>query len=129
VVGTGINGAADEEVAGSRGTGPGGYAVHRLVGASGLDEARRRRSQEILRPGGGGDSFASGLIYGLPATGNLQTALSAAPHTGALDLTTPGDTSMASLAEVEGRPSPETQRGARVQILLSAAKVPARAVI
>jgi hypothetical protein len=66
---------ADEEVVGSRGTGPGGYAVHRLVGASGLDEARRRRSQEILRPGGGGDSFAAGLIYGLPATGNLQTAL------------------------------------------------------
>jgi 2-dehydro-3-deoxygluconokinase len=50
---------------------------------------------------GGGDSFASGLIYGfLTDQGPLQAVEYGAAH-GALAMTTPGDTTMASLAEVE----------------------------
>jgi 2-dehydro-3-deoxygluconokinase len=55
---------------------------------------------EILDRIGGGDSFASGLIYGLLASGDLQDAVNLGVAHGALAMTTPGDTSMASLAEV-----------------------------
>jgi 2-dehydro-3-deoxygluconokinase len=67
---------------------------------------------EILDRVGGGDSFASGLIYGLMQFGDLQQALEYGTAHGALAMTTPGDTSMASLKEVE-----ELVRGgtARVQ--------------
>ncbi len=50
---------------------------------------------------GGGDSFASGLIYGLMTHADLATAVEYGAAHGALAMTTPGDTSMASLAEVE----------------------------
>jgi len=50
---------------------------------------------------GGGDSFASGLIYGLMDTGDTARAVEYGAAHGALAMTTPGDTSMASLAEVE----------------------------
>jgi len=50
---------------------------------------------------GGGDSFASGLIYGLMCLGDLARAVEYGAAHGALAMTTPGDTSMASLAEVE----------------------------
>ena len=50
---------------------------------------------------GGGDSFASGLIYGLLAAKPIEWALRCGVAHGALAMTTPGDTSMASLAEVE----------------------------
>ena len=50
---------------------------------------------------GGGDSFASGLIYGFLATGDPQQAVEYGAAHGALAMTTPGDTSMATLAEVE----------------------------
>ena len=50
---------------------------------------------------GGGDSFASGLIYGLMKTGDPQTAVNYGVAHGALAMTTPGDTSMATKAEVE----------------------------
>lgn len=56
---------------------------------------------EILDRVGGGDSFASGLIYGLMTTGDPQTAVNYGVAHGALAMTTPGDTSMASLKEVE----------------------------
>jgi len=50
---------------------------------------------------GGGDSFASGLIYGfLNELGAKQAVEYGAAH-GALAMTTPGDTSMARKAEVE----------------------------
>ena len=55
---------------------------------------------EILDRVGGGDSFASGLIYGLLNGDDLETALALAVAHGALAMTTPGDTSMATLAEV-----------------------------
>jgi 2-dehydro-3-deoxygluconokinase len=56
---------------------------------------------EIMDRVGGGDSFASGLIYGLMATGDPQKAVNYGVAHGALAMTTPGDTSMASLKEVE----------------------------
>jgi 2-dehydro-3-deoxygluconokinase len=59
------------------------------------------RDLEILDRVGGGDSFASGLVYGLLAGHDVPTALEYAVSHGALAMTTPGDTSMATLAEVE----------------------------
>lgn len=56
---------------------------------------------EIFDRVGGGDSFASGLIYGLMTTGDPQKAVNYGVAHGALAMTTPGDTSMASLKEVE----------------------------
>ena len=50
---------------------------------------------------GGGDSFASGLIYGLLSEKPIEWALRCGVAHGALAMTTPGDTSMATLAEVE----------------------------
>lgn len=50
---------------------------------------------------GGGDSFASGLIYGFMRYNDPQRAVDLGCAHGALAMTTPGDTSMASLAEVE----------------------------
>lgn len=56
---------------------------------------------EIMDRVGGGDSFASGLIYGLITTGDPEKAVNYGAAHGALAMTTPGDTSMASLKEVE----------------------------
>lgn len=56
---------------------------------------------EILDRVGGGDSFASGFFYGLLAGSDIETALAYGVAHGALAMTTPGDTSMATLAEVE----------------------------
>jgi 2-dehydro-3-deoxygluconokinase len=64
-------------------------------------EATLRRGLEIYDRVGGGDSFASGLIYGLMEKGDLAQAVEYGAAHGALAMTTPGDTSMASLAEVE----------------------------
>ena len=50
---------------------------------------------------GGGDSFASGLIYGFLAGAGPQQAVDYGAAHGALAMTTPGDTSMATLAEVK----------------------------
>ena len=55
----------------------------------------------ILDRVGGGDSFASGLIYGLMTTQDAQKAVNYGAAHGALAMTTPGDTTMASKAEVE----------------------------
>jgi len=64
-------------------------------------EATHRENLEILDRVGGGDSFASGLIYGFLATGDPQQAVEYGAAHGALAMTTPGDTSMATLEEVE----------------------------
>jgi 2-dehydro-3-deoxygluconokinase len=66
-----------------------------------LHEATRREGLEILDRVGGGDSFASGLAYGLLRGLEPATALEYGAAHGALAMTTPGDTSMATLAEVE----------------------------
>ena len=64
-------------------------------------EATNRKDLEILDRVGGGDSFASGLIYGLLQLDDPQKAVEYGAAHGALAMTTPGDTSMASLKEVE----------------------------
>src|SRR5204863_3160601 len=64
-------------------------------------EATPRTNMEVLDRVGGGDSFASGLIYGLITFGDPQKAVEYGAAHGALAMTTPGDTSTASLAEVE----------------------------
>lgn len=68
---------------------------------SGFVTAVPRVDLDILDRVGGGDSFASGLIYALMEYRDLQTAVDYGAAHGALAMTTPGDTSMATLAEVE----------------------------
>lgn len=78
----------------------------------GFVQSFHREDLEIFDRVGGGDSFASGLIYGLLNGDNMQTCVEIGAAHGALAMTTPGDTSMATLAEVldlaEGK-------GARIQ--------------
>ena len=74
-------------------------------GAIALYEGRTlhvpQRPIEILDRVGGGDSFASGLIYGFLAGKDAEWAVQCGVAHGALAMTTPGDTSMATLPEVE----------------------------
>ena len=63
-------------------------------------QARNRENLEILDRVGGGDSFASGLIYGFLQGKDPQWAVECGAAHGALAMTTPGDTSMATLEEV-----------------------------
>jgi 2-dehydro-3-deoxygluconokinase len=79
---------------------------------TGFVEATPRSRLEILDRVGGGDSFAAGLIYGLMQRGDLQLATEYGAAHGALAMTTPGDTSTATLAEVEAL---VRGAGARVQ--------------
>lgn len=64
-------------------------------------EANRYPDLEILDRVGGGDSFASGFIYGLMELGDPEKAVQLGAAHGALAMTTPGDTTMATLKEVE----------------------------
>ena len=63
--------------------------------------AKNRENLEIFDRVGGGDSFASGLIYGFLAGKDPQWAVECGAAHGALAMTTPGDTSMATLKEVQ----------------------------
>jgi len=69
--------------------------------ADGFAEATLRPDMEILDRVGGGDSFASGLIYGLLHDRPLAVAVEYGAAHGALAMTTPGDTSTARLQDVE----------------------------
>jgi 2-dehydro-3-deoxygluconokinase len=60
-----------------------------------------QREVDIYDRVGGGDSFASGLIYGMLAGKGIEWAVQCGVAHGALAMTTPGDTSMATLPEVE----------------------------
>ena len=64
-------------------------------------EADLRENLEIFDRVGGGDSFASGLIYGLMEQTGPQAAVNYGAAHGAMAMTTPGDTTTASLKEVE----------------------------
>ena len=68
--------------------------------ATGLVQATHRPGLEILDRVGGGDSFASGLVAALLEGQDLHTAVEWGAAHGALAMTTPGDTSMATRAEV-----------------------------
>jgi 2-dehydro-3-deoxygluconokinase len=59
-----------------------------------------QRDVEIFDRVGGGDSFASGFIYGLMTGKGPEWALECGVAHGALAMSTPGDTTMATLAEV-----------------------------
>ena len=63
--------------------------------------AKHRPGLEVLDRVGGGDSFASGFIYGIMTFNDPQKAVDYGAAHGALAMTTPGDTTMASLEEVE----------------------------
>jgi 2-dehydro-3-deoxygluconokinase len=65
-----------------------------------LYQAANREGLEILDRVGGGDSFASGLIYGFLSRKGPQWAVECGAAHGALAMTTPGDTTMATLDEV-----------------------------
>jgi 2-dehydro-3-deoxygluconokinase len=64
-------------------------------------QAPLRENLEIYDRVGGGDSFASGVIYGLMEGKSPQEAVNYGAAHGALAMTTPGDTTTASLDEVE----------------------------
>src|SRR2546422_6681301 len=66
-----------------------------------LYRAVTRDDLEIFDRIGGGDSFASGLIYGFLTEKGPQYAVDCGAAHGALAMTTPGDTTMATLNEVE----------------------------
>jgi 2-dehydro-3-deoxygluconokinase len=76
-------------------------------------EAAMRHDLEIYDRVGGGDSFASGLIYGLLKGQDMQWAVECGTAHGALAMTTPGDTSMATLQEVLQAMKWQTARIAR----------------
>ena len=66
-----------------------------------LYQSATRGDLEIYDRVGGGDSFASGLIYGFLTGRGAQWAVECGAAHGALAMTTPGDTTMATLSEVE----------------------------
>jgi 2-dehydro-3-deoxygluconokinase len=76
-----------------------------------LSTSRAYPDLEIWDRVGGGDSFASGLVYGLLAGKGAQWAVECGAAHGALAMTTPGDTTMASLGEVE-----RVMRGAAARV-------------
>ncbi len=63
--------------------------------------ARQRENLEIYDRVGGGDGFASGMAYAFLAGRTPAEAVEYGATHGALAMTTPGDTSMVTLAEVE----------------------------
>jgi 2-dehydro-3-deoxygluconokinase len=73
-------------------------------------EAPLREDLEIYDRVGGGDSFASGLIYGFLSGKDPQWSVECGAAHGALAMTTPGDTTMATLAEVLQAMSSRTAR-------------------
>ena len=76
-------------------------------------QSRVRENLEIYDRVGGGDSFASGLIYGFLSGKEPQWAVDCGAAHGALAMTTPGDTSMATLEEVLQAMNANTARIAR----------------
>lgn len=64
-------------------------------------DAALRENLEIYDRVGGGDSFASGLIYALMEGKTPQDAVHYGAAHGALAMTTPGDTSTATIKEIE----------------------------
>lgn len=66
-----------------------------------LHQSITREDLQIFDRVGGGDSFASGLIYGFLTGRDAEWAVNCGAAHGALAMTTPGDTTMVSLSEVE----------------------------
>jgi 2-dehydro-3-deoxygluconokinase len=67
----------------------------------GFVESSRHVNIDVLDRIGAGDGFAAGLIYGLLNGSSLRNSMEYGVAHGALVMTTPGDTSVATLQEVE----------------------------
>jgi len=78
-----------------------------------FEESLLREDLEIFDRVGGGDSFASGLIYGFLSGKSAAEAVNYGAGHGALAMSTPGDTTMATLKEVEKVMKGGTARVAR----------------
>lgn len=76
-------------------------------------QASTRTNLEIYDRVGGGDSFASGLIYGFLTGKEAQWSVECGAAHGALAMTTPGDTAMVTLQEVLQVMKAQTARIAR----------------
>ena len=85
---------------------------HLLHATANSTKPPTRNDLEIYDRVGGGDSFASGLIYGFLAGKGPQWAVECGAAHGALAMTTPGDTTMATLKEVE-----QVMKGAGARIV------------
>lgn len=72
-----------------------------LYTEGGFHQGMQFEGLEIFDRVGGGDSFASGLIYGFLSGKDPQACIDFGAAHGALAMTTPGDTTMARLSEVE----------------------------
>lgn len=66
-----------------------------------LIESRRYDNLEIFDRVSGGDAFAAGFIFGLLQNSTVQTAIETGAAAGALAMTTPGDSLLASRAQVK----------------------------
>jgi len=84
-----------------RGDAEAGYGIAIAWHDGEFHQAQQRDRLEIFDRVGGGDSFASGLIYGFLEFNDASKAVEYGAAHGALAMTTPGDTTMANLAEVE----------------------------
>jgi 2-dehydro-3-deoxygluconokinase len=73
-------------------------------------QAQARQNLEIYDRVGGGDSFASGLIYGFLTGKDPQWSVECGAAHGTLAMTTPGDTTMATLEEVMHAMKSQTAR-------------------
>jgi 2-dehydro-3-deoxygluconokinase len=73
----------------------------RLTAPLGPAQSRRRPHRHVRPCVGGSNSFASGLIYGLLTAKAIDRVVRCGVAHGALAMTTPGDTSMATLAELD----------------------------
>jgi 2-dehydro-3-deoxygluconokinase len=82
-----------------------------LYGDGEFYQAQTRENLEIYDRVGGGDGFASGMIYAFLEGKSPKDAVEYGAAHGALAMTTPGDTSMVTLKEVE---SAIKSKGARV---------------
>ena len=76
-------------------------------------DARTRHGLEIYDRVGGGDGFASGMIWSLLQGGDPSEAVEFGAAHGALTMTTPGDTSMASISDVQRAVSARSARVVR----------------
>jgi 2-dehydro-3-deoxygluconokinase len=72
-----------------------------VLWAGGETYQAKEAQLDVLDRVGGGDGFASGLIYGLLSGKDPQTALNLGWAHGALLTTFPGDTTMATISQVE----------------------------
>lgn len=80
---------------------------------TGVLASAARERLDILDRVGGGDGFVAGLAYGLLAGEELGRSVELGAAHGALAMTTPGDTSMATLAEVQALADGATARSQR----------------